>query len=111
MGTSGEATVYGELKLDGLLDKDDVTIKQPGKLLTNGLKSAEAGSYKVTVVSEDKEWKFDPEEPKNYELPEGDPDIPIPPHCLQYDCPYAMIKQTEGNGIFIKNTCKCFIIY
>ncbi len=74
-GTSGEATVYGELKLDGLVDEGDVTIKQPGKLLTNGLKSAEAGSYKVTVVSEDKEWKFDPEEPKNYELPEGDPEI------------------------------------
>ena len=74
-GTSGEATVYGELKLDGLLDEDDVTFKQPDKLLTNGLKSAEAGEYKVTVVSEDKEWKFDPEEPKNYELPEGDPEI------------------------------------
>lgn len=74
-GTAGEVTVYGELKLDGLLDEDDVTFKQPEVLKTNGMKSTEAGSYKVTVVSEDKEWKFDPEEPKNYELPEGDPEI------------------------------------
>ena len=74
-GTAGEVTVYGELKLDGLLDEDDVTFKQPDVLKTNGMKSTEAGSYKVTVVSEDKEWKFDPEEPKNYELPEGDPEI------------------------------------
>ncbi len=74
-GTAGEVTVYGELKLDGLLDEDDVTFERPAVLKTNGLKSAEAGSYKVTVVSEDKEWKFDPEEPKNYELPENDPEI------------------------------------
>ena len=74
-GTAGEVSVYGELKLDGLLDEDDVTFKQPDVLKTNGMKSTEAGSYKVTVVSEDKEWKFDPEEPKNYELPEGDPEI------------------------------------
>lgn len=74
-GTAGEVTVYGELKLDGLLDEDDVTLERPAVLKTNGLKSTEAGSYKVTVVSEDKEWKFDPEEPKNYELPEGDPEI------------------------------------
>ena len=74
-GTAGEVTVYGELKLDGLLDEDDVTFKQPDVLKTNGMKSTETGSYKVTVVSEDKEWKFDPEEPKNYELPEGDPEI------------------------------------
>ena len=74
-GTAGEVTVYGELKLEGLLDEEDVTFKQPDVMTTNGLKSTEAGSYKVTVVSEDKEWVFDPEEPKNYELPENDPEI------------------------------------
>lgn len=74
-GTSGEAKVYGTLEVDGILD-GEVKFEQPESMMTSGLKSAEAGTFKVSVVLEDKEeWKFDPKEPKNYELPEGDPEI------------------------------------
>ena len=82
-GVSGEVTVYGTLKLDGLIDEDDVEIKQPDVMKTNGFKSANAGSYKVTVEPEDGEWEFDPEDPKNYELPEGEPTITAKVNALK----------------------------
>ncbi len=74
-GTAGEVTVYGELKLEGLLEDDEVTVKQPDVIKTKGLKSAEAGSFKVTVVPGEGEWEFDPKDPKNYALPEEEPQI------------------------------------
>ena len=74
-GTSGEVKVYGTLEVEGILD-GEIKFEQPESMMTSGFKSADAGSYKVSVVLEDKEeWKFDPKEPKNYELPDGDPEI------------------------------------
>ena len=92
-GVSGEVTVYGTLKLDGLIDEDDVEIKQPDVMKTNGFKSANAGSYKVTVEPEDGEWEFDPEDPKNYELPEGEPTITAKVNALkELDNPPADVE-------------------
>lgn len=74
-GTSGEAKVYGTLKVEGILD-GEVKFEQPEAMITSGLKSADAGSYKVSVVPDEKEeWKFDPKDPQNYALPEEDPQI------------------------------------
>ena len=73
-GTAGEVKVYGTLEVDGILD-GEIKFEQPESMVTNGFKSADAGTYKVTVTVEDGEWTFDPKEPKNYELPEGDPEI------------------------------------
>lgn len=82
-GTSGEVRVYGTLEVDGILD-GEVKFEQPESMMTSGLKSADAGTYKVSVVLEDKEeWKFDPEDPKNYELPEGDPEIKASVNALK----------------------------
>lgn len=74
-GTSGETKVYGTLKVEGILD-GEVKFEQPESMITSGLKSADAGSYKVSVVPDEKEeWKFDPSDPQNYALPEEDPQI------------------------------------
>lgn len=82
-GTSGEVKVYGTLEVEGILD-GEIKFEQPESMMTSGFKSADAGSYKVSVVLEDKEeWKFDPKEPKNYELPDGDPEIKATVNALK----------------------------
>lgn len=81
-GTSGEVKVYGTLSVEGIID-GEVKFEQPESMKTNGFKSADAGSYKVTVVVEDGEWTFDPKEPENYELPEGDPEIKATVNALK----------------------------
>lgn len=82
-GTAGEVTVYGEIKLEGLLEDGDVTVKQPEVMKTNGLKSAKAGSFKVEVAPEEGEWEFDPADPKNYTLPEEEPQITAKVNALK----------------------------
>ena len=82
-GTAGEVTVYGEIKLEGLLEEGDVTVKQPEVIKTNGLKSAKAGSFKVEVAPEEGEWEFDPADPKNYTLPEEEPQITAKVNALK----------------------------
>ncbi len=81
-GTAGEVKVYGTLEVDGILD-GEIKFEQPESMITSGFKSADAGTYKVTVTVEDGEWTFDPKEPKNYELPEGDPEIKATVNALK----------------------------
>ena len=67
-----EATVYGELRLSGVVD-DEVTLNVSGGLATEGLAGTkEPGNYNVSVQGT---WTFDPEIPENYELP-GENDLP-----------------------------------
>lgn len=66
-----EATVYGELRLSGVVN-DEVTLNVSGGLVTEGLAGTkEPGNYNVSVQGT---WTFDLEIPENYELPgKGDP--------------------------------------
>ncbi len=82
-GTSGEVNVFGTLDVEGILDGEIKFVQPDSAMKTNGFKATEAGTYKVTVTLEDGEWTFDPKEPKNYALPEGDPEIKATVNALK----------------------------
>lgn len=81
-GKSDEVTVYGTLSVEGILD-GEIKFVQPESMKTNGFKATEAGTYTVTVTPESGEWTFDPKEPENYELPDGDPEIKATVNALK----------------------------
>ena len=98
---SGEATVYGTLRLTGALEGDSVTLTPDSGLVTSGLdKYADPGQYPVRVVPANGPYSLDNQ---NYALPADAPTITAVVHAsTEEDVPStggALLKRTVEEGL------------
>ena len=98
---SGEATVYGTLRLTGALEGDSVTLTPDSGLVTSGLdKYADPGQYPVRVVPANGPYSLDNQ---NYALPADAPTITAVVHAsTEEDVPTtggALLKLIVEEGL------------